>query len=131
MIRIMQLMQRKAAVKPDATLREVAHKMMYTGLPEISVVNNDKEILGVITEIDFIRAIKDGMNADEIMADKIMTRDPLTADVENSIDDVMDWMINNNFKMIPVLKNNKIVGVLSRDAIIEAYLESDIWYHSD
>lgn len=131
MVRVIHLMQRRAAVKSDTTLREVAHKIMYTGLPGIPVVNNEREIVGVITEIDFIRAIKNGMNVDEITAEKIMTTDPVTADIEDSVDNVMELMLKSNFTMIPILKNSKLAGVLSRDAIMEAFLEPDIWQHAE
>ena len=63
---------------------------MYTGLPGLPIVNNDMEVVGVTTEIDFLKAIKEGMNIDEIRAEKIMTKNPVTADIETSINNVIE-----------------------------------------
>jgi CBS domain-containing protein len=50
----------------------------------------------------------------------IMTRDPLTASVGDSLDEVMRTMDQNDVRHVPVLDGDEVVGVLSDRDLLEA-----------
>lgn len=50
----------------------------------------------------------------------IMTKNPMTASVEDPLDEVMRVMDNNDIRHLPVLDGDKVVGVLSDRDLLEA-----------
>jgi CBS domain-containing protein len=50
----------------------------------------------------------------------IMTKDPMTASVEDPLDEVMRIMDNNDIRHVPVLDGTRVVGVLSDRDLLEA-----------
>ncbi|HHN64491.1 MAG TPA: CBS domain-containing protein [Nitrospirae bacterium] len=132
MIRTQDIMHRRQAVRGETTLRDVAYKIMSTGYPGLPVVNEQWEILGIITEHDLIKAMKEGADVDKTRAEEIMNRSPVTADIETPVEEIIDLMIENRFTMIPITKNNRLAGIASRDSVLEVYVEPGIWsYYSD
>ncbi len=132
MIKTEDIMHRRQAIEPDATLRKVAYKLMSTGYPGLPVVNEGLEIIGVITEHDLIKALREGADIDKTKASDIMNKNPVTAEVSTPVEEVIDMMIQNRFTMIPITRNNRLAGIASRDSVIEVYTEPGIWsYYSE
>ncbi len=116
------LMRKKVAVGAHDTVKEAAHKMITTGLPGLPVVNEKTEVVGVITEFNILGAIREGMDLEKISAERIMTADPVTADVNASCYDLIQTMLLNNYTVIPIVNNGKCAGVVSRLAVMDANL---------
>lgn len=117
------LMHSRVAVRPDSTGREIAYRLMSTGLPGLPVVNEDMEIVGIVTEFDILGALREGMKVDEITAKRIMSKEPVTADMETSAGELIEMMLENNFTIIPVVRNKKLVGVVDRFSVMDVYME--------
>ncbi|RMG72798.1 MAG: CBS domain-containing protein [Nitrospirae bacterium] len=132
MIKTEDIMHRRQAVEPDATLRKVAYKLMSTGYPGLPVVNERLEIMGVLTEHDLIKALREGADIDKAKASEIMNKEPVTADINTPVEKIIDMMLQHRFTMIPITRNNRLAGIASRDSVIEVYTEPGIWsYYSE
>ena len=117
------LMHRRASLRPDATGREIAYRLMSTGLPGLPVVNKDMEIIGIVTEFDLLGNIREGAELDKITAEKIMSKEPQTADLETSSEKLIEMMLENNFTMIPITSDKRLIGIVDRSSLMEAYVE--------
>lgn len=117
------LMHRRVAVRPDATGREIAYGFMSTGLPGLPVINEDMEVIGIVTEFDLLGALREGIKLDEFTAKKIMSKKPITADTETPAEKLIEMMLENNFTVIPIVRDKKLVGVVDRFSIMDAYVE--------
>jgi len=58
-----------------------------------------------------------------LQASEIMTEDVITIHKDAKIEDAASLMINNNVKLLPVVENGKIIGVVSRMDIIKTLME--------
>lgn len=121
------LLRGKVAVMSDATGREIIYKFMATGDPGLPVVNEQMEIVGVVTEYDILSALKEGMALDDIVAEKIMSRTPITADVDTPAKKLMEMMLENNLTIIPIVDKSRFLGIVSRYEILNAY--ADVNYY--
>ena len=99
--------------------------MMSYGQPGLPVVNNNMEVVGVITEYNVLGAIREGMKLNTIPASRIMTTEPTTADIDTSSEDLIQMMLMNNFTFIPIVNKNKYVGMVSRLSIMDACVSPD------
>lgn len=123
-LRAKDLMRKKVAVGRDTTVKEAAHKMITTGLPGLAVVNDQMEVVGVVTEFNVLGAIREGMDLEKISVGRIMTVHPISADINTGCHDLIQMMLLNNYTIIPIVNNAKCVGVVSRLAVMEANLSA-------
>ncbi len=114
---------RRIFISPDTTGKEIVYRLMTTGFPGLPVVNANMEIMGIVTEFDILGNIREGKDLDKIVAKEIMTKDPRTAGMETTVEKLIEIMLENNFTIIPIVKDRKLVGVVDRHSIIDAYVE--------
>ncbi len=122
------LMRKKAVVRADASVKEAAHKMISMGVPGLSVVNDRMEAIGMVTEFNILGAIREGMDLEKTAAARIMTPEPITADANTSCHELIQILLLNNYAVLPIVKNGKCVGVVSRLSVMDANLSPR--YHS-
>jgi len=127
MIRAKYIMCKRTAVKENESGKEVVFKMMGTGCPGLPVVNEQMEIVGILTAFDVLKAIRNGVKIDAITVGKVMTKAPLSADVNAPLEALIDMLIDNNYTIIPITNKNKLVGIVSRAEILQAYAEPHMY----
>ncbi len=118
------------AVTPDTPVKNVAHKIISTGLPGLPVLNKNREVVGVVTEFNILGALREGLDLDSITAQRIMSTEPMTADIDVSTNDLIQLLLLNNYTIIPIVKNGKFIGTVSRNTIMDAYLSPHFSYFS-
>jgi CBS domain-containing protein len=118
-------MSGKISVGVNATVKDVAHKMITHGLPGMPVVNENMEVVGVVTEFNILGAVREGMDLGKISASRIMTPNPDTADINTSTNDLIQVMLLNNYTLLPIVNNGKYAGVVSRFLIMDALVSPD------
>lgn len=98
---------------------EIMRKQKVSGLPVTREGTN--ELVGVLTRSDLIE------NPDEEQIALIMSRDIITAELDDNVADVASKMIENNIRRIPVVKDGDLVGIVtSFDIVALAISEMDI-----
>jgi CBS domain-containing protein len=117
------LLGKKIGLAIDATGREIAYKFLSSGYPGLPVVDGKMEVVGVVTEYDLLRAVKVGSEMEEVVAGKIMSGGPITADIDTPVKRLIEMMIDNHITVIPIVSNKRFVGAVSRQEIIEAYID--------
>lgn len=114
---------KKVSLAPHERGREIANRMITTRLPGLPIVNKENnEVTGVVTEYNIIEALRVGMNLDEVTAEEIKSDEPITADIDTPVEDLIDIMRKNNLSMIPVTKNRKLAGIIDICSIMELYM---------
>ena len=128
MIRAKYVMCKKAAVKRTASGREIVYKMMGTGCPGLPVVNDDSEVVGVVSMCDILKATHEkGAGMNDITAEQVMSNVPVTAGPETSLETLSKMMIENNYSFIPIVKGKKLLGIVSGREIVETYVEPHLY----
>jgi len=102
--------------------------MMASGCPGIPVVNEQSEVIGIVSMCDILKAAKEkGSEIDKITAEQIMSKTPITADRDTSLDDLAKIMFENNYSVIPIVKGKKLIGIVSAREIIDTYVEPHLY----
>lgn len=101
-------------VKPETTINEIAKVMGKNHIGCVPVCNNENCIVGVITDRDIIlRTIACDKDVKSTKASDIMTCNVCTCSQDDSIWDAERKMAENQIRRIPVVDNNKIIGILT------------------
>ena len=90
------------AAKENATVSEIGTRLILRSINGMPIIDDDGKVIGILTIIDILRAIKDNKNIDLLKASDIMTRNPIVIYQETSIMDIIDIMDKKGIEMIPV-----------------------------
>lgn len=143
------------SVKPETSSVEAAKVLFVNDFNGIPVVNGQNELVGLITEYDFIEKgsaqhlspignlleelaiFKE--NEDEIdkkiknlissKAEDIMNKEPMTLSPNNTLKEAADLFVGHHrVNPIPVVDGfNKVVGIVSRYDLIKLYADPTFW----
>ena len=121
-------MCKKAAVNKGMSGREIVYKMMGLGCSGLPVVDEESEVVGVVSMCDILKAAHEkGSAMNDITAAQVMSKAPATAGPETSIEDLSKMMVENNYSFIPIVKGKKLLGIVSGRDIVETYVEPQLY----
>jgi CBS domain-containing protein len=113
------------AATENVSAIEIATRIVLgaiNGMPVIS--KDDGKLLGVVTTIDILRAIRSGGDLTTIIAREIMSPGPFSVKEDTDVNEIIDLMDKNGIIMLPVVENDggRLVGVCSRSDVLKEIL---------
>jgi CBS domain-containing protein len=88
------------------------------------LVIDDNELKGIVSQGDCaIKVLLPHNNASEVAVSTIMTPNPLTVKLSNTVDECMAIMVHKHIRHLPVLEANKVVGVISVGDMVKNIIE--------
>ena len=101
-------------VKPETKINEIAKLMEKNHIGCVPVCNNQNDLVGVITDRDItLRCIACDKDVKNTTASDIMTCNVCTCDENDNIEQAEQKMAENQIRRIPVVDNNKVIGILT------------------
>lgn len=101
-------------VKPDCDTEECAKLMCENHIGCIPVCDESKKVVGLVTDRDILlRTIGCGKEFKHTPVSEIMTCKVDCCSPETDVKDAEKVMAQNQIRRIPVIENNKIVGILT------------------
>ena len=78
------------AASTMAAAREVAVYMLLGGFSGVPIAEGDGSLVGIVTELDLIRALRAGKFLETTRVSEIMTREVVTVDVSAPVEEIME-----------------------------------------
>jgi arabinose-5-phosphate isomerase len=100
------------AVDENSSLKVVILEMTRKRLGLTAVLDNEKQLKGVITDGDLRRMLEKGGDLENTQAKDIMGIDPKTISPDALAVDALDRMRKNNITQLIVTENNTYLGVI-------------------
>ena len=142
-MRAHQIMTRSVVtVTPDATILEAANTMLQHHVSGLPVVDAAGKLVGIVSEGDFIRRseigtqrkrsrwlrflLGAGADATDYVQEHgrkvsdVMTSEPLTIAEDATLEEIVTSMETNGVKRLPVMRGDKLVGIVSRANLLQA-----------
>lgn len=112
------------SIAPDATVFDAIKIMAERGVGALLVTEGEK-LVGVLSERDYARrVILEGRASRETPVREIMTSRVVYGRPEQSVDDAMAIMTEKKFRHLPVMKDGKLIGIVTLgDAVKELLSE--------
>lgn len=130
------------SVEVDAPVMQAVHLMLQNRISGLPVVGPKGELVGMVTEGDFLRRgeigtrrrrsrwlefmIGPGRLAEEYVrasgrkVDDVMTRNPVTIAEDTPLDQAVDLMERHRIKRLPVMRDGRLVGIVTRANLMHA-----------
>ena len=103
-----------AYVNPDCSVEECAKLMCNNHVGCIPVCNTNKEVVGLVTDRDILlRTVGCSKDIKQTPVSDIMTCKVCCCTPEADISDAEKIMSENQIRRLPVINDNKIVGILT------------------
>ena len=118
-------MERKALITaaPDATVAKAAELMARRKVGAVLVLEHGA-LVGIFTERDVVfRVIAQGRDARATRLSEVMTIRPQTVDPEKSFGYALLLMHENGFRHLPVVEDDKLLGIVSARNALDPDLE--------
>lgn len=117
------------AVTPTTPLREAVELMIRLRLRALPVLGEKREVLGVVTERDLMRALlpqipragdeaQPADTGESLRVRDAMSRSVLCVSEEMGLEEAVNMMINKDVEQFPVVAAGKLTGLLARGDII-------------
>ena len=101
-------------VKPDTKVYEIAKLMGQNHIGCVPVCDDKNCLVGIITDRDIIlRSIANDKDVKSTKASEIMTTNVCTCNENEDICNAENKMAQNQIRRIPVVDNNKVIGILT------------------
>ena len=101
-------------VKPETKVYEIAKLMNENHIGCVPVCDQNNCIVGVITDRDIIlRSVACDKDVKNTPASEIMTCNVCTCTQNDDINEAERKMAKNQIRRIPVVDNNKVIGILT------------------
>jgi CBS domain-containing protein/mannitol/fructose-specific phosphotransferase system IIA component (Ntr-type) len=123
--------ERPLTVRAEVALKEVARTLVRTGLGALPVVDDDQRVIGMVSEREVIRYllhVQAFTGPDARVASPpqmgsrtvrdVMTRQVLCVAPEQPIAEVASLMSNKDVDRVPVVREGRLVGFLTRGDIV-------------
>lgn len=104
-------------VPPTATVQE-ASKIMEEKKISCVVVEKDGKPVGIITERDITRLFSKNACTKETPIEEVMSSPVIFAGVDSNLEYVVRNMIQNGIRRMPVIKDGKLVGIITESDIV-------------
>lgn len=104
-------------IRPNLSLREASKIMSKFGIGSLVVVE-DENLVGIITSTDIIKAIAEGKDVDNTLVSEVMSKDVITVDPDESLEEAVEKMMERNIKRLPVVEGGKLIGIITASDII-------------
>jgi CBS domain-containing protein len=102
------------AADPSMLLGEAAQLMKSEHIGALPVVENGR-LVGVLTDRDIVvRVVAEGRDAQSVQIGDIASRELVTADPDQPIDEALRLMARRRVRRLPVVEGERLVGILAR-----------------
>jgi len=110
---------------PEQILKEVASELARRSIGALVVLDRWGEVAGVISESDVVAAV--AARGADAMSDSVashMGRDFRFLTEEDSVDDAMETMTIERRRHLPVLRERRLVGLISIGDVVKYRIET-------
>lgn len=142
-MRAHQIMTRSViSVTPETSIVDAANLMLQRHVSGLPVIDAQGKLVGIVSEGDFLRRseigtqrkrrnwlrfiLGPGTSASDFVGEhgrkvsEVMTTSPVTINEDTALAEIADLMETKNIKRLPVVRGDKVVGIVSRASLLQA-----------
>lgn len=131
-------------VGPDTPLQDLAKLLVDRRISAVPVLDSERRVIGIVSEGDLLRrqetateqrrswwlemfANRDALareyvKAHGMQAHHVMTRHVLCASETMTLGEIADLLDHHKIKRVPVVRDGRLVGIVSRSDLVRAFL---------
>jgi CBS domain-containing protein len=126
-LRAKEIMNKRImAVTRQVSARDLAVLFLTGTLSGLPVIDHGGKLVGMVSEFDVLKALREKKDLHAVRAEEIMSAIPLCVEEEMTVEDVVRIMLENNLIRLPVVRNDRLVGMISRADVLNHMIEPSL-----
>jgi CBS domain-containing protein len=135
-------------VAPNSTIPDIASLLVQHRISAVPVVTGDNQVVGIVSESDLIHRAethterkrkwwleffldnearaRDYVKEHGLTAADVMSREVVSVDHDADLADVAETLDAKRVRRVPVLRNGRLVGIVSRADLVRALAEAKV-----
>jgi CBS domain-containing protein len=113
-------------VTPDVSIREAAALLSTHGFTALPVVDSDRHMVGIVTEMDLLRgeysATPEGLDSP---VEQVMTSPAFGMGAGSSVALIARVMVDDHVRCVPIVDGSTVVGVVTRRDVVRGLARTD------
>ena len=105
----------------EATLGDVAVALVQDGVGSLGVIV-DRQLVGIITERDLVRAVATGADPETELVADWMAEAPDTFSPDVEVEEAARWLLEVGYRHMPVMSDGELLGIVSIRDLLWALL---------
>jgi CBS domain-containing protein len=111
-------------INPTADVIAAVKLLAERGIGAVVVLGADHHIVGILSERDIVQALAEhGAAVLSEPVNQVMTREVKTCSEDDTIGDLMGRMTIGRFRHLPVVKEGKLIGIVSIGDVVKSRVE--------
>lgn len=115
--RVDAIMNKATFISPNETIIQAARKLRVHASTGLAVVDEEERLLGTITQRDLLQVIVS--NEKNKLVTDVMNKKPYRASFDSFSYDVLSYFKDDHIDFIPVLRDGKVIGVLTAESFLQ------------
>ncbi len=122
---ITDIMKRNVTTVEEGTpIKEAIRTLVHHNFTGLPVVDTENQVIGIISEKDVLSLAIDINRHSHtpeqncMLVEDFMTKDPVTIEATESLITLCSCLMKNKFRRVPVVLNNKLIGIITRKDVI-------------
>ncbi len=109
-------------VRRDTPVRVALQLMLVHQISGVPVVKEDMTLVGIVTEKDLLQLLHGQQGTKGKKVEDFMTQPAVHFEEDESIEEICKCLDDVTFRRVPVTKEGKVVGIVSRPDVIRCIL---------
>jgi CBS domain-containing protein len=105
----------------EATLSEAAQAMVNASTGSLGVIQG-RDLVGLITERDLLRAVAEGTDVSTASVGQWMSSEPDTVSPDVEVEEAARWLLEAGYRHLPVMEDGQLLGIVSIRDLLWAIL---------
>ena len=111
-------------ISKDQSVRQALVLMSEKNIGAIIIVDNKDFPIGIFSERDYARKIiLKGKSSKDTLLEEVMTKELITITRNHKIEQCIEIMTEKRIRHLPILENNKIVGIISIGDVLKIIIK--------
>jgi CBS domain-containing protein len=107
-------------IEPTAILAAAVQLLAQRRIGALLILGADRRIAGILSERDIVRVLAErGSAVLEETVGQVMTRKVVTCAENETVASVMERMTEGKFRHVPVVEQNRLIGIVSIGDIVK------------
>lgn len=107
----------------EKNVREALILMSQKNIGAIIILENDTKPIGIFSERDYARkVILEGRSSQNTSLEEVMSKNLICVSKKHSIKQCMEKMTENRIRHLPILENEKVIGIISIGDVLKVMI---------
>ena len=108
---------------PTSQLQTVINLLVKWQIGTVVIIDAQGTVLGILSERDIIRHMTQKQSLLDTTAEELMTTRVVTVEGDINSSELMRLMTANKIRHVPIIKTNKLIGIVSMGDVVKRMLE--------